>query len=177
MNISPHSGGEPNAYNGSRGVRPFSPHGGVFLAKCCMVCFDHFRRLSGNGNFNAGKKTAVQRANKKRGFPLFFSDWLGSIVVSQHCKSGFSSFCPPFFVPRLFPKRKPAGTKPPAGFLFIGYRGKDLPQSVAGSETQKLLPASGVLSTVISPPQRARMRLTSASPRPLPAEAWEGSPW
>ena len=176
MNISPHSGGEPNAYNGSRGVRPFSPHGGVFFAKCCMVCFDHFRRFVRKWEFQSGKENCRSTGKqKKRGFPLFFADWLGSIVVSQHCKSGSSSFCPPSFVPQLFPKRKPAGTKPSAGFLF--YRGKDLPQSAAGSETQKLLPASGVLSTVISPPQRARMRLTSASPRPLPAEAWEGSPW
>ena len=67
MNISPHSGGEPNAYNGSRGVRPFSPHGGVSLAKCCMVCFDHFRRFVRKWEFQSGKENCRSTGKQKRG--------------------------------------------------------------------------------------------------------------
>ena len=42
--------------------------------------------------------------------------------------------------------------------------------------TVKVLPSSGTLLTLISPPVRSITRLTSASPRPLPSVAWDVSP-
>ena len=46
-----------------------------------------------------------------------------------------------------------------------------------GSCTVKAEPRPSALSTVIRPPVRSSTRRTSASPRPLPAEAWDGSTW
>ena len=46
----------------------------------------------------------------------------------------------------------------------------------SGSFTVKRQPRPGRFSCAISPPQTFRMRLTSASPRPLPSSRWELSP-